>query len=228
MKTNFLFWLKIYLGFSRKESKGFLLFIPFLSVLVVLPSMIQYFERSRAKDFHIDFQNQLDSLSELGFPIMGSFGPVFNPKDTVKKTSIEKQLDHINQVPFVDADSIILQIVPGIGASTAGRIIKYRERLGGFQSKEQLLEVFGLKSETIELLWEFFEFSPEIHHKITINSATIDDIYSHPYISYGEAKVLIAFRKQHGPFSSPDDLLKVKIFKEEWIKKIAPYLDFEL
>jgi DNA uptake protein ComE-like DNA-binding protein len=43
---------------------------------------------------------------------------------------------------------------------------------------------------------------------------------------YGEAKVLIAFRKQHGAFRSEEDLLKISIFKKEWISKISPYLDF--
>lgn len=228
MKTNFLFWLKIYLGFSRKESKGFLLFLPFLGLLVLIPILMKSFKHARAKDFHVEFQNQLDSLSQLGLPIVGSYGPIFNPKDTVKKNTVEKQLANINRISFVDVDSIILQIIPGIGAGTAGRIIKYRDKLGGFESREQLLEVFGLKSETIGLMWEFFEFSPKVYHKIPLNSATLEEISLHPYISYGEAKVLIAFRKQHGAFGSPDDLLKVKIFKEEWIKKISPYLDFGL
>jgi DNA uptake protein ComE-like DNA-binding protein len=165
-------------------------------------------------------------MSQMGLAVVGSSGPLFNPNDTVKKSSVEKQLENINRVPFVEADSILLQIVPGIGPGTAGRIIKYRDNLGGFHSKDQLSEVFGLKPETINLMWEFFDFSPSIFRKIPINKGTIEEISIHPYMSYGEAKVLIAFRKQHGAFRSEDDLLKIRIFKKEWISKISPYLDF--
>jgi competence protein ComEA len=55
----------------------------------------------------------------------------------------------------------------------------------------------------------------------------LDELAAHPYISYGEAKVLVAFRTQHGKFISSDDLLKIKIFKTEWVQKIKPYLSFE-
>ena len=226
MKTNFFYWLKIYLGFSRKESRGFLLLLPFLSLLVILPSLIQSFQVSDSKNFHLQIQSQLDSMTQMGLTVVGSSGPIFNPNDTLKKSSVEKQLENINRVPFVEADSIILQIVPGIGPGTAGRIIKYRDNLGGFHNKDQLVEVFGLKPETINLMWEFFDFSPRIFRKIPLNKGTIEEISTHPYMSYGEAKVLIAFRKQHGAFRSEDDLLKIRIFKKEWISKISPYLDF--
>ena len=124
MKTNFFYWLKIHLGFSRKESRGFLLLLPVLSLLVILPSLIQSFKVSDSKDFHLQIQSQLDSMAQLGLTVVGSSGPIFNPSDTVKKSAVEKQLENINRVPFVEADSILLQIVPGIGPGTAGRIIK--------------------------------------------------------------------------------------------------------
>ena len=76
------------------------------------------------------------------------------------------------------------------------------------------------------MIWEYFEFSPLIFRKIQINSAEIEEISSHPYFSYGEAKVIVAFRKQHGKYSGKEDLLKIKIFKPEWVEKVAPYLDF--
>lgn len=169
----------------------------------------------------------MDSLESAGITLVASPLPVFNPQDTVKTTPNQRQLDNINRISFSEADSITLQIVPGIGPATAGRIIKYRENLGGFHSKNQLMEVFGVKEETAEAVWEFFEFYPTIFRKIKINSAELEVMASHPYISYGEAKVLIAFRNQHGRFITSEELLKVKIFKKEWVEKIKPYLDFD-
>ncbi len=226
MRTNFFYWLKVYFGFSRKESRGFLLLLPFLSILVVVPGLIEYLKASDSKAFHLQIKGQLDSMELVGLRLTDSNGPLFNPSDTVKKSSVERQLENINRISFVEADSILLQIVPGIGPGTAGRIIKHRENLGGFHSKAQLAEVFGLKPETIDLMWEFFDFAPHIYRKIPINTATIEEISIHPYLSYGEAKVLLAYRKQHGAYHAVDDLRKIKIFNEQWIAKITPYLDF--
>lgn len=227
MGRNFFYWAKSYLGFTNKESRGFVLLIPFLALLGILPDSVRYFKNQQAELTFEIYQSRLDSLKESGVTLMSSPLPTFNLADTVKPNRNQKQLETLNRILFSEADSITLQIVPGIGQATASRVIKYRENLGGFHSKKQLLEVFGIKEETADAVWEFFEFDPKIYRKIKINSAMIEDLASHPYISYGEAKVLIAFRNQHGAFSSAEDLLKVKIFKTEWIEKIKPYLEFD-
>jgi len=225
MRSRLFYWLKTYLGFSRKESHGFLLLLPFLGLLILVPTFIRQYKAANSKDFHLSFFHKIDSMEKAGMVMVKSPGPLFNPQDTVKKSALDKQLENIQRVPFSEADSIILQIVPGIGPGTAGRIIKYRENLGGFHSTSQLIEVYGMKPETIDLLWNFFEFTPAIFRKINLNQGTIEEISSHPYITYGEAKVIVAYRNQHGVFQSIDDLLKIRIFKEEWIRKLAPYLD---
>lgn len=227
MKKNFFFWVKSYLGFSRKESKGFVLLIPFFLIFGLLPSMIAFFKNRNAESTFIKYQSRLDSMENLGIKLVASPMPTFNPLDTVKVSRNQKQIESLNRIPFSEADSITLQIVPGIGQATAGRIIKYRENLGGFHSKNQLIEVYGVKEETAIAVWEFFDFDPQISRKLKINSAEIQDLAAHPYISYGEAKVLLAFRNQHGRFDSAEDLMKVKIFKVEWVDKIKPYLNFD-
>lgn len=225
MRSKLFYWLKSYLGFSRKESHGFLLLLPFLGLLVVAPIVIRQIKASNSLDFHEKFIFQIDSMEKAGLVLIKSPGPLFNPQDTVKKSALEKQLDNIQRISFSEVDSVILQIVPGIGPGSAGRIIKYREDLGGFFSIQQLGEVYGMKPETIELMWQFFEFNPHIFRKIKLNQSTVEEISSHPYVTYGEAKVIVAYRNQHGSFQSVDDLLKIRIFKEEWIRKLKPYLD---
>lgn len=202
-----------------------MLLLPFLGLLIIVPTFIRQYKAANSQDFHKQFLSKIDSMEKAGMVMVKSPGPLFNPQDTVKKSAVDKQLENIQRVPFSEADSIILQIVPGIGPGTAGRIIKYRENLGGFHSTSQLIEVYGMKPETIDLLWNFFEFTPAIFRKINLNQGTIEEISSHPYITYGEAKVIVAFRNQHGFYHSLDDLMKIRIFKEEWIRKLAPYLD---
>lgn len=224
MKRLF-YWLKINLGFSRKESSGFLLIIPVLLVLSFLPKVIKKLKDPPSFDISI-YRNQLDSLEKVGWKLVSSNQPTFNPNDTISK--IVKERNDIQKIPFSEADSITLQIVSGIGPALAGRIIKYKMSLGGFHSKSQLAEIYGLKEETISKIWDYFDFDPLIFKSIYINSGNIQELSSHPYINYGQAKVIFAYRKQHGNYTSPDDLLEIKIFKEEWVEKLNLYLDFSL
>ena len=226
MANRFFFWMKSYLGFSRKESHGFLFLIPILISFGFAPSLIRFFKNQKAAQTYSTYLTRLDSLDKLQIRVVSSPYPTFNPQDTVKSSLNEKQLENLNRIPFSETDSITLQIVPGIGQASAGRIIKYRDNLGGFHHKDQVLEVYGIKVETAAAMWEFFEFDALIFKKIPINTVTLEDLSAHPYISYSEAKVLVAYRKQHGNFKSPDELLKIKIFKSDWVEKIKPYLDF--
>ncbi|GMQ31016.1 helix-hairpin-helix domain-containing protein [Algoriphagus confluentis] len=227
MKRKLEFWFKTYFGFSRKETVGFLLVVPFLSLLSLFPSMIAWIKNQSEAEYFSHYLHLLDSLDQAGVALVSSPLPGFNPQDTVKTDNKPNQLERIQRIPFSEADSITLQIVPGIGPATAGRIIKYRENLGGFVAKAQLMEVYGMKTETAEAVWEFFEFDPGIRRKIPVNRAETADLAKHPYISYAEAKVIVAFRNQHGVFQSAEDLLKIRIFKKDWVDKISPYLNFD-
>lgn len=105
------------------------------------------------------------------------------------------------------------------------RIIKYRDRLGGFISTDQLTEVYGLDTAVIhELKKKSFvteNFEPKT---IKINTATEKELAAHPYVKYPMAKAIAAYRFQHGSFQSIDDLTKIAIIDLPTFKKIKPYL----
>jgi len=228
MWSAVFFWCKTHLGFSRKEARGFFLLVPFLLVLGSSPRVLRYFKNREAETVYRHYIKSLDSLERLGVVLVSSPLPTFNPRDTVRRSYSAQVAERIQRLPFSEADSVTLQIVPGIGALTAGRIIKHRERLGGFLQVKQLEEVFGLKPETIPVIWEYFDFDVVEPRRIPINQVTVQELATHPYISYQEAKVLLAYRIQHGPYGQLEDLLKIKIFKLAWVEKIGPYLRFEL
>ena len=46
------------------------------------------------------------------------------------------------------ADSELLQELPGIGETLAGRILDYRDSIGAFTSKEDILAVYGIGEAT--------------------------------------------------------------------------------
>jgi DNA uptake protein ComE-like DNA-binding protein len=228
MRQRLFFWFKTHLGFSAKESRGFLLLIPCLLLLVGASQVLAWAKDRNAEKLYQHYLNQVDSLERAGVQLLSSPLPTFNPEDTLRRSHSAKVSDRIKRLPFSEADSVVLQIVPGIGALTAGRIIKHRENLGGYIQIDQLHEVFGLKPETIPVIWEYFDFDRVAPRRIEINTVPVEELAKHPYISYQEAKVLVAYRLQHGPYLQLDDLLKVKIFKVDWVNKIGPYLDFEV
>ena len=45
--------------------------------------------------------------------------------------------------------------LPGIGEVLARRILEYRDRSGGFQRAEELLNVEGIGAQRLELIWEY-------------------------------------------------------------------------
>ena len=60
--------------------------------------------------------------------------------------------------------------------------------------------------------------------KININTATVDEMKSHPYIKYSLANPIIAYRNEHGAFSKIEDIRKIMVVTDEIYRKIAPYL----
>lgn len=124
------------------------------------------------------------------------------------------------------ADSVALIQIRGIGASFAKRIIKYRERVGGFYKKEQLLEVFGLDSAKFEEIKNQISVNANELKMININTAKLEDFKGHPYVRYKQVNAIIEYRKQHGNYSNIADLNKVAILSQEMIERLAPYLTF--
>ena len=126
------------------------------------------------------------------------------------------------------ADSLQLQSVFGIGRKTAARIIRYREDLGGFIRKEQLFEVWGLDSLVAEELMDrSYLCNPPLIRKINPNTASEEILSAQPYIRKGLARLIVRYRKQHPPFSKPEDLLGIRLFRQEQLEKIKPYLYFQ-
>ncbi|MEX0596309.1 MAG: helix-hairpin-helix domain-containing protein, partial [Candidatus Paceibacterota bacterium] len=142
-------------------------------------------------------------------------------KDDYKSKSFVKELQDINT-----CDSIDLIKVFGIGPTLSSRILKYRNRLGGFYDFEQLSEVYNIKPEIIEEIRTKFVLKVENIKTIKINSANFSDLIKHPYLNKNEVNILLNYRKQHGNYNTMDDLLKTLVLDEEKINKLKNYIEF--
>ena len=146
----------------------------------------------------------------------------FDDKPTYNNTAYKKPI--VPSIEINSADTTALIALPGIGSKLAQRIIAFRDKLGGFYSIDQIKETYGLPDST------FIKIRPKLNltnvaiKKININTATLDEMKSHPYIRYNIANAFIQYRTQHGNFSSVSDIKKIMIITDEIFNKLSPYL----
>lgn len=122
------------------------------------------------------------------------------------------------------ADSAQLVSLKGIGPAYAMRIIRYRDKLGGFHAKQQLKEVFGIDEEHYLLMDKQVKVNATLVNKVNINKATFEDMRRFPYLSYKQINAIIQYRNEHGDYETLDDLKEVAILDDATLKKIKPYL----
>lgn len=124
-------------------------------------------------------------------------------------------------------DSIELLDLYGIGPSFASRMIKYRDLLGGYHSKDQLLEVYGMDEERYAGFHGDVFVNPDEVQKIEINIIGYRELLKHPYITPRQANAIVQYRIQHGNYNEANDLLKIEILNEDFLRKIVPYLSLD-
>jgi len=141
-------------------------------------------------------------------------------KEMTTKTNLKQPI----RFDLNTGDTTDFMRIKGIGSGYAKRIIKFREMLGGFASAEQVKETYGLPPETVDELLKY-AFVKSGVRKLKINQLSLTD-FRHPYIKYFQAKVIIAYRDQHGPFKNAEDLKQVKVLDETTLSKLLPYIEF--
>lgn len=112
----------------------------------------------------------------------------------------------ISVIELNSADSVGLLPLPGIGPVFAGRIIHYRERLGGFYCKEQLLEIKYFTNEMLEKLSDNIIIDALKIKKLAVNKLEFREILRHPYIDYEMTKI-IANERDKMRFTSTEDFV---------------------
>jgi competence protein ComEA len=146
--------------------------------------------------------------------------PTFEKKEFADRKPKEKpQKFNLN-----DADTIQLEKIYGIGPALAKRIVKYRDKLGGFVSQDQLKEVYGLDTAVVKKITEASYLSdPPGVKKINLNTADEKILATHPYFGRKIASAIVAYRFQHGNFKSVDDLSKIPLIDKNNLGRLFPY-----
>ncbi len=131
--------------------------------------------------------------------------------------------ERLNVIELNSADSATLTTIKGIGAFYAKNIIKHRNALGGFVSKEQLLEIWKFDQEKLNSIEKYIDIDESKIKKININTCEAADLKS-PYIKWTVANAIVSYRKNHGKYKTVDEIKKTDLVDEETYRKIVPYL----
>ena len=136
--------------------------------------------------------------------------------------------------PFIDipklelnsADSAALVALRGIGPYYARKILAYRERLGGFYDKSQLLEIEGIDAERYAGLAEEVTVDPAKIRKLDIWNAPDSLLASHPYLGQKGARSIVRYRQLYDTTRrTVADLETEHVLLKENIEKLKKYID---
>jgi len=197
----------------------------------------------RAMDKFANSAKEFQEVTQVSDSLLNSISPYFKfPEWTQKKrkpsvvfsnyknNNVKLRTDEysVAEVEVKDlnlATAEELKIISGIGEKLSARIIKFRNRLGGFLINEQLYDVYGLEPIVVEKTLERFKVMnpPEIK-KININTASASEISQLVYIQYSVAQRIVDYRKNKGNINLFDELKNIDGFPLDKIDRIQLYL----
>ncbi|MCD4791750.1 MAG: helix-hairpin-helix domain-containing protein [Bacteroidales bacterium] len=146
------------------------------------------------------------------------------PEKKDKTESPEKEIKSNSKVDINNLSAEEMKELGKFWQYNATRIVKYRNLLGGYYKKEQLLEVYGMKKEYYVKVADDIIIDKSKLEKININFAEVSELGRHPYISYEEAKKILEYRNKNGSFKQLNDIVSMNIVSKSLYNKISPYL----
>jgi len=143
--------------------------------------------------------------------------------DYVKISKKELSTFDLNKATAKD-----LEFINGIGEKTAERIIQYRSKLQGFTYQDQLYEVWGLKKEIADKVFEFFKINEKpIIKKENVNILTFKQLLKIPYVDYELCKKIFNYKDEVAEIQDISELKKIKDFPTEIYNRLVLYLQAE-
>jgi len=138
------------------------------------------------------------------------------------------------------------EALPGIGSVLAARIIKFRDKIGGFREIAQVGKTYGIADSLFQKILPYLKLTEPVKDKssdlegfvqapkqlissknlLSINTATVAELLA-AEIPEGVAKAIVLYRKQHGAYTRLTDLKNIVFINEGIYNSIVPKLMVE-
>lgn len=225
-KRNFRYQVKEYFTFSSSDKNGILILLALILIVSLVYWVISFsgkpVPRMDVSAFEKEIQQFEQSTDSLDFH---PYKP-YKTRDSLKKVTSEHRPKEIKKQDLNSLDSAKLEELPGIGPVFARRIIKFRDALGGYNSLDQLLEVYGLKNELFEKIKPYLVIDKTKIKQVNLNSNDFRRINAHPYLSFTQTKAIFTLRSKQ-KITGLESLTEAKILTQEEAEKLKPYLSFD-
>ena len=189
----------------------------------------------RKSNRYVNSPQEFQQVTQVSDSLLKTIEPYFKFPDWVMK---RHQLKTYSKTTFVraaakapldinEASQEDLKKVYGIGDGLSVRILKEKEKLGGFVSMKQMDDVWGLSPEVIASLNKDFKVGNiSMIRKFNVNQLNVKELMQFPYFKYPIAKAIVTFRSMNNGIKNTEDLSKISGFPMDKIEIIALYLEF--
>lgn len=217
-------------AFNRSQSRAIVLLIVLELLLLAVPDPVPG-KKTKAWQVRVDTIKYIPEL-----PLRQKPEPVFAvaiqekkaPRPKIARNSSPKKYRQQTEYQKTDintADSLAWQQFRGIGVVLSGRIIRFRDKLGGFAQASQVGETYGLPDSVFRQIQPFL-YVGQPHSRLAINQAGISELVRHPYIPYELAVGIVRLREKQGKINNVEALLTGIPGQESNIKRALPYFSW--
>lgn len=119
------------------------------------------------------------------------------------------------------------QALPGIGVVLANRIVRYRDRLGGFTSVDQVRKTYGISDSVFNHILPLLRLDaalPAVVAGLDLNTASAQQLSRQTGIPEAIARSIVVYRQQYGPFQAVTDLKKIVLISDSLFRLIEPHV----
>jgi competence ComEA-like helix-hairpin-helix protein len=187
----------------------------------------------RKQGKYINSAKQFQQVTGINDSLLHKLSPYFKFPDWIsnkkkftynksKNNSFTGKKKNLNQTTEKE-----LQQISGIGIKLSARIIKFRNSIGGYQTKEQLAKVYGLKPELVNAILNHFYIKNSNLEKITkktkildLNKVTSEELKLVNGIGEKLSARIIKYRNSIQGFHYEDQLNEVYGLKPEVITRL--------
>ena len=187
----------------------------------------------------INSEKEFQKVTSISDSLLHSISPYFKFPDWVVKKKQNRQLSTSRDTRlFAKKSKYILtstdinlavkedlKTINGIGEKLSERIIKYRSKLQGFSTPNQLYEVWGLSAEVaVKVLLVFKLVKLPNIQKINVNTVSFKELLKNPYIDYELCKKIFNYKDEVAELQDISELKNIIGFPLELYDRIVLYL----